>query len=131
MHRQQQIWQIWLPLVLASLVVIGLAILAIVGASRGSDVVTKWSHFSSILIIIPVLFVSLVVLALVCAGIYGLAKLLKILPAYTGLVQAYTDLISISIKMRSDQLLKPIFAIRGWFAALDRLWSTVRGKNPA
>ena len=130
-HQRQMIWQIWLPLILACFLMIGLAVLTVLGASHGSVVVTKWSHFSAVIIIIPVLFIGLIILAIVCAAIYGLAKALKILPAYTGLIQAYTHLISISIRIRADQILKPVFGIQGWVAALERFWSIVRGKNPA
>ena len=130
-HGRQIIWQIWLPLILASLLVIGLAVLTVLGASHGSVAVTKWSHFSSILMIIPILFIGLIIFAIIGAAIYGLAKALKILPAYTGLVQAYTSLIAISITIRANQLLNPIFAIQGWIAAVNRFWSIVRGKNPA
>jgi hypothetical protein len=130
-HQRQTFWQVWIPLSLGILVVLGLAALTIIGANHGSTAVTKWSHLSTVLMVIPVLFVGLIILAVLSAAIYGIAKGLKILPAYTRLVQAYAQLISITIKVRSDQFLRPVFTIRGWLAALNRFWSIARGKNPA
>ena len=111
--------------------VLALASLTIIGASHGSVIVTKWSHLSLIIMVIPALFIGLIMLTIIGAAIYGIAKVLKILPVYTGLVQAYAQLISITIKVRSDQFLRPVFAISGWLAALNRFWSILRGKNPA
>ncbi|MDR3572922.1 MAG: hypothetical protein P4L50_03590 [Anaerolineaceae bacterium] len=130
-HQRQTLWQVWVPLSLGILLVLVLAALTIIGANRGSVLVTKWSDLTSIIMIIPVLFIGLIILAIIGAAIYGIARALKILPAYTGLVQAYAQLISITVKVRSDQFLQPVFAVRGWLAALNRLWSIVRGKIPA
>jgi hypothetical protein len=130
-HQRQTFWQVWIPLSLGILVVLGLAALTIIGANRGSTAVTKWSHLSTVLMVVPVLFVGLIILAVLSAAIYGIAKALKILPTYTRLVQAYAQLISITIKVRSDKFLQPVFTVRGWLAALNRFWSIVRGKNPA
>jgi len=130
-HQRQIFWQVWVPLSLGILLVLTLATLTIIGANHGSVTVTKWSHFSLVLIVIPPLFIGLIILVLLSAAVYGVAKALKIIPAYTGLVKAYTQLISITIKVRSNQILQPIFTIRGWLAAMNRFWSIVRGKNPA
>jgi hypothetical protein len=130
-HQRQTFWQVWVPLGLGILFVLTLAALTIIGANRGSVAVTKWSHLSLVIMVIPALFVGLIILALLSAAIYGVAKVSKILPAYTRLVQAYAQLISSTIKVRSDQFLQPVFTIRGWLAALNRFWSIVRGKNPA
>jgi hypothetical protein len=130
-HRRQSIWQIWVPLSLGIGLVLALAALTIIGANHGSTAVTKWSHLSSVIMLIPVLFIGLIILALLSAAIYGIAKALKIIPTYSRLVQAYTQLISISIQVKSDQFLQPVFTVRGWLASLYRFWSIVRGKNPA
>jgi hypothetical protein len=130
-HQRQIFWQVWIPLSLGILLVLTLAALTIIGANRGSVTVTKWSHFSLVLIVIPPLFIGLIILAFLCGAVYGVAKSLKIIPAYTGLVKAYAQLISSTIKVRSDKFLQPIFTIRGWLAAMNRFWLIVRGKNPA
>ena len=130
-HQRQILWQVWVPLSLGILLVLGLAALTIIGANRGSAAVTKWSHLSAVIMLIPVLFFGIVILAILSAAIYGIAKALKILPVYTRLVQAYAQLISITIKVRSDQFLQPVFKVGGWLASVQRFWSVLRGKNPA
>jgi len=130
-HQKQILWQVWIPLSLGFLIVIALAALTIIGASHGSIVVTKWSHLSLIIMVIPVLFVGLILLTIIGAGIYGIAKLLNILPPFTGQVQIYAQRISITIKQRADQFLQPVFAIQAGLAALNRFWAIMRGKIPA
>ena len=130
-HQRQSIWQVWFPFSLGIFLVLALAALTIIGANHGSSAVTKWSHLSSVIMLIPVLFIGMIILALLSAAIYGVAKGLKIIPTYSRLVQAYTQLISMTIQVKSDQFLQPVFTVRGWLAALIRFWSIVRGKNPA
>ena len=81
--------------------------------------------------VIPALFVGLILLTIIGAGIFGIGKVLNILPPFTGRVQALAQHISITIKQRADQLLQPVFAIQAGLAALNKFWAIVRGKEPA
>ena len=56
--------------------------------NSGGDV-ARWAAISTIWVIIPVLIGGLIVLALLVALIYGLARLLGALPQYTGIAQDY------------------------------------------
>jgi hypothetical protein len=116
-HRKQTFWQIWVPLCLSILAVLFLAVLASVSA--GTTAVTEFSHLSTIYLVTPVLIVGFVFLAIVGLVIYGLTKLLDILPVYTRMVQGFFRQAAVIVRIWSDKLVKPILATRTWWAGFE------------
>ena len=118
-HRKQTFWQIWVPLCLSILVILFLAVLAAVSAgTSASPTVTKWAHLSAIYMITPVLIAGFVMLAIIGLVIYGMARLLDILPVYTRMIQGFFRQIAIAIRAWSDKTVQPVLAIKSWWAGL-------------
>lgn len=122
-HRQNVTRQIILPVVLVSLVGLGLAALAIYGAAGGNPGVSLWADISLIWLIIPTMVMMLVVLALLVGLIYGMAKLLGIAPRYTGMAQQYALWLNAEIVLWTDKIIQPILSFKAWLELL-----TKRGK---
>ena len=119
-HRKQTFWQIWVPLCLSILVILFLAVLAVVSAETyASSTVTNWSHLSLIYMITPALIAGFVVLAVLGLVIYGLARLLDILPVYSRMVQGFFRQTAVFIRMWSDKTAQPVLAIKGWWAGFE------------
>jgi len=117
--HQRQFWtQIILPMVLAALVVIAVAILTGVATFGADGDSPRWAAISTIWLVIPVMFFGLLFLAVVAGLIYLLAQTLKVLPPYTSKAQHYTYQVSGIIKRFSDGVAKPIFFIEGLFARI-------------
>ena len=118
-HRKQTFWQIWVPLCLSFLVILLLAVLAAISAgSSASPTVTKLSHLSTIYMITPVLIVGVVVLVLMGLVIYGMTRLIDILPVYTRMVQGFFRQIAEFFRMWSNRTVQPVLAIKSWWAGL-------------
>ncbi len=119
-HRKQTFWQIWVPLCLSILVILFLAVLAAVSAeTSASSTVTNWSHLSLIYMITPALIPGFVVLAVLGLVIYGLARLLDILPVYSRMVQGFFRQMAVFIRMWSDKTAQPVLAIKSWWAGFE------------
>lgn len=119
-HRKQTFWQIWVPLCLSILVILFLAVLAAVSAeTSASSIVTNWSHLSLIYMITPALIPGFVVLAVLGLVIYGLARLLDILPVYSRMVQGFFRQMAVFIRMWSDKTAQPVLAIKSWWAGFE------------
>ena len=88
-HRHDLTRQIILPIVLVSIAGLGLAIYLGFAAAGNNPGVSLWADISMIWLIIPVMVLALIILALMLALVYGLNRLLKVSPHYTGLAQAY------------------------------------------
>jgi hypothetical protein len=107
-HKNQFIWQILIPMiVIGGLIVAGAVLVVTGGASRtgvGADISIIW-------LIAPVLFFALLPLAILIAVIYGMAKLLKAIPHYTGKTQGFFALLSAKSRTLGDGAAKPFV----WF----------------
>ena len=106
--------QVVLPVVLSALALVGMVVwISIATFKQGGDV-GRWAAVSTIWVIIPTLLGGLVVLAILGGLIYGMARLLKALPYYTGIAQDYVALARGYIVRGADMAVKPIVALNGW-----------------
>lgn len=113
-HRRQMMRQVVLPVVLSALALVGMVVwISIATFKQGGDV-GRWAAISTIWVIIPTLIGGLIVLAILGGLIYGMARLLKALPYYTGIAQDYVVLARGYIVRGADMAVKPIVALNGW-----------------
>ena len=108
-HNRQFAWQILVPfLVMAGLIITG-AVLIVTG---GADQTRVWADVSLIWLLIPALVIALILLVLIITIIYGMIKLLQILPLYTGKTQDIFARISAGSRKVADGSTKPFFWIK-------------------
>ncbi len=119
-HRRDLNRQIILPIVLATLAAVGLAILSGLAATTNSSSVSLWADISLIWLIIPMMFMALVIMALAIALVYGLNRLLKVTPHYTGLAQYYTFWFNAQVTIWADKLVQPVLFIKSWLASISK-----------
>jgi hypothetical protein len=123
-HRRQTVWQIWVPLGVFCLVILAMAVgivwIAIPGGT--SPAIAGWSYVSQTLLVIPVMAVAIIILAITAGLVYLMARLLKVLPAYTQLAQAYVHLASVIVRVWADRIASPMIKIHGAWAG----WQTLR-----
>lgn len=115
------IWQIYLPFFMGSGAILGLGVWAMIAAAKGADV-SRFADVSTVLLVIPVIFVSLIPLVLLSGIVYGVSRLIVILPRGTRRVQEILDRIQRVVKKASDTAVMPIFRVKGVWAGLKRVW---------
>ncbi|MCK7481628.1 MAG: hypothetical protein M0C28_33975 [Candidatus Moduliflexus flocculans] len=108
-HREQLAWQIILPMVLSVVLCIALIVLIGFATFRDGGDVGRWAAISTIWIVVPIMIGSLIVLAIVGGLVYLMAKLLNIMPTYTGMAQDYVHIAVGYIKRGADAVVKPAF----------------------
>lgn len=113
-YRRDVTRQILLPTILATLLILGLGGLAIYSTSAGSQSVSLWADIALIWLIIPMMFLAIVILALLAALAYGLARLLGIAPQYTGLVQEYALWLNAEIVLWTNHIIQPVLVLKTW-----------------
>ena len=107
-HKRQFSWQILMPfLVMAGVIIAGAVLIVKGGATRTS----VWADVSVIWLLIPALFLALALMVLVITIIYGMVKLLQILPRYIGKTQDMITRLSAGTRKLADGSTKPFF----WF----------------
>lgn len=114
LHRRQRTTQIILPVVIVTLLLVGMIVLMSFATFKSNGDVSRWAAISTIWIIIPALLAGLILLAILLGLIYLMARALSGLPHYTGIAQDYVYLAQRYIIRGADMVVKPVFALDGF-----------------
>ena len=118
-HRKQLMWQIILPIVLTTLLIIAGIVLINIATFRDGGDVARWAAVSTIWIVIPIMIGMLIFLAILGGLVYLMAKLLNITPMYTGQAQDFVHKIAGYIKRGADAVVKPVLGFEGIKASIS------------
>ena len=116
-HSREVFWQITFPLILGSLLLLGVCVLTAWAGFNGG--VTLWRDISLIWLLAPALILSLLVLALTGALGYGVIRLIQLLPAVFFRLQQILDRISDQSYQISDRMLQPLVRLRSGLAGVQ------------
>lgn len=117
-HKRQLAWQILVPF----LVVTALVLVAAVLVSVGEVTTTRtWADVSIIWLIVPMLFFALFFVIVLGFLIYGIAKLLQGLPYYSGKAQDFLALFSSRTRKIADGAASPFV----WFRQAGAVLKTI------
>jgi hypothetical protein len=125
-HRKDTAWKIIFPVVLSSVLCIGLIVLINIATFRGGGDVQRWADISTMWIAIPAMVLLLVVFALLGGIVYLLAKLLSITPKYTVLAQDFFYKIEGYARRGADAAAKPFIFIDSIGASINRFLERLR-----
>ena len=120
-HRRELWTKILIPMLLAVAVIVAVATLTGIATFRDNGEVERWAAISTIWIVIPIMGAGLLLLLVFIAILYGMARLLALIPTYTGQAQKIAWRIEGAIKRGADMAVKPVLALEGITATLKRL----------
>jgi hypothetical protein len=125
-HHREMAWQVYVPLAVGLVIILILMGLTISGANnavlKGGDVALIW-------LIAPALVLSLILLAINAAAIYGIAKLLRALPGYSRILLEYFLTAGIYVNKLSDRLVAPIFRVQTFNASLRQIGDSLNPRR--
>jgi hypothetical protein len=122
-HKAQFAWQILVPIILVVLIVFAAGVFVIANAVSGPGQTGLWADISVIWLVVPALFFALAFLVIVITTVYGMAKLLQLLPHYTGKAQGFFTLLSAGILKLADGSVKPFV----WFCQAGAVIKSILG----
>ena len=128
-HRRQMIWQVWVPIIASTVIVLAIAILAIVGTVQGNSLINHLGNIAAIYLIIPVLITGLIVLALNGGIIYGLAKLLKKVPLWMFILRMRAGQLAVVTRRGANTVVQPIMKVNTFNARVRALWKKIFNKG--
>jgi hypothetical protein len=121
--HQRELWtQILLPVLIAALIVLAVIGLIIYVTFFKEGDVARWSAISTIWIVLPVIVVCVIFLVLIVAICYGMARLLKLIPPYTGLAQRYVWRGQGYVQRGADMLARPVLGLESLAATIRNLF---------
>ena len=107
-HRHQVLWQITIPVLVGSVILVALAVLAVLAnASQTSQL----ADISLVSIIIPALIFGLISLLLLIGSIYMVFRLIGIIPFYSYQLQNFLVLLDFRMKRISNKLVEPFLRV--------------------
>jgi len=119
-HRRELWRKILAPLLVATALLLALFAWIGVATFRDNGEVGRWAAISTIWIVIPVMCGGVIVLALFGGMVYGMARLLQVIPPYTGYAQRIVWRAQAYIKRAADMAVQPIFGAEGLFASIRK-----------
>lgn len=119
-HRKDRTWKIIIPVVVSMVLCLGLVVVVNIATFQWGGDVARWAAISTMWIAIPTMFGMLVFLALLGGMIFLLAKLLNLLPTYTGKAQDIFYKIEGYAQRFADAAAKPIISINSIGAGINR-----------
>ena len=123
-HRRELWTKILIPMLAAVTLIVAVAVLTGFAASRENSEVGRWAAISTIWIVTPVMAAGLLLLLVFIAILYGMARLLALIPTYTGQAQKIVWRIEGAIKRGADMAVKPVLALEGITATIKRLFGS-------
>ncbi len=122
LHRRQLWTQILLPILAALLVIIAVVVITSIATFGADGEVGRWAAVSIVWMILPLLAASLLLLVLFLGLIYGMARLLAIIPPYTGQAQKVVWRIEGYVRRGANASVKPVLVVEGVVATVKRLF---------
>ncbi len=114
-HRREVLWQVTVPAVAGLVIVVAMATLAIVLGT--SQEVSQWADTSLILLILPTMIFALIILILLAAFIFGVVRLIQVLPPYARRVQDFFVMLGVQIGQLDDKIVEPILRAQAFSAS--------------
>ncbi|MEP7135691.1 MAG: hypothetical protein ABI904_12230 [Chloroflexota bacterium] len=125
-HRKELMWQIILPVVLISVLLIALIVLINIATFRDGGDVGRWAAISTIWIVIPIMIGLVIVVAILGGLVYLMQQLLNITPTYTSLAQDYVYLAEGYIKRAAEAIVQPVVQLNGILASILAFFEKIK-----
>lgn len=120
-HRRQFWLQIFLPIILAVLAILVVAVLLSISALNGTGDSVRWAAISTIWLLIPTMVFGLIFLIVLVGVVFLLSRGLEALPNYTSMAQYYVNRAGSAVKRFSDGAAKPFIFLNSVGAGLKEI----------
>ena len=128
-HRHEVFWQITVPLIAGALIIVTIGLTIAIGGNLAQ--INKLANVSMIFLIIPAMFFTLIGIAITVASVYGLVRLILVLPYYMRLAQNFMLVVRIRVSRVSDAAAEPFLRMHSWRASAGQLGRSLRRRPPS
>jgi hypothetical protein len=121
-HQKEVLWQITVPFIIGVLVILGLMVLTTAAGIQGNGQISRWADTSLIWLILPTMLFALIFLAIFSGLLYGLVRLIRVLPVYTKKAHNFFWSLQDKATKASDLAAKPVIKAASFRASLRALF---------
>jgi hypothetical protein len=119
-HKREVLWQIILPLILGIILFLGASVLVTLGASGE---VSRWAEATLVWLIVPWLVVSIVAIAALVGLVYGVVKLIQVVPFAFFRLNNFIHRVQGFVSQAEDKAVEPVLKIASLRGRLHALRS--------
>lgn len=123
-HRQEVFWQITLPVAIGAIILLGTALLVAFGTESGT--LSHMADAALIELIVPALVFGLITLAVLAAIVYGLTRLLEVLPYAFMKAQIFFLQTQLTVIRVNDRLVEPVIRAHSFSARVRAFLRSLR-----
>lgn len=123
-HRREVRWQITLPFILGLVLCVALSALALFPSAQQTSVL---ADVSLIWLITPLLFISLIVLAVLGGLVYAVILIIRALPPAARKAQVFLANLQATVKRIADILAEPVIKTQAFSAKVKAFRRNLRG----
>ena len=124
-HKKQTLWQIWVPLGFAILLMLALVVWAALATAGNPVVGMEWAAVSIVFLSLPAMMIGLIILVILAGLIFLVRKLLGVLPYYSLIARTFVYRAGAKVINFSNAIAKPVLFVNriwaGWLRLLERL----------
>jgi heme/copper-type cytochrome/quinol oxidase subunit 2 len=120
-HRRELWTKILAPMLVTVALMIAVATLTGIATFRDNGDVARWAAISTIWVVIPIMGAGLLVLIIFIGSLYGMARLLALIPPYTGYAQKLVWRAEGFVKRATDAAVQPIVELGAILATIRRM----------
>lgn len=118
-HRRQFLWQILLPVVMASVLIL---VAAVFTGRSNTGQVRLWADISIVWLLIPLMLLGVFVFILLAGLIYLLSRLLKATPKHASRIQKFFWQVNQEARRATNLIIKPVMMLKRVAALLKSIF---------
>jgi hypothetical protein len=119
-HSRETFRQIILPFIIGLVLVLLVVAVIIIFAAHTLENLNRWASVSIIGMIIPSMIIALILLVVILGLLFGISRLLGILPGYSKIVRSYFTQAEGVVSQITDQAVEPFLRLRSAWAVTRR-----------
>ncbi len=124
-HKRNRFWMIAFPIILISLLVVGVIVWLAIKGSLGAADTANLAGVATVLLVLPVLLFGLISLALVIVLTIGVVKLHQLVPQAGKALRGYLSQGQKYMRSAGDASTKPIMALREFNAKIQQIGTSL------
>jgi len=126
-HQHEVFWQITIPLAMGVILVVAVAVLTVTATTAGQK--SQLADIALINLMIPAMIFGVIQLAFLGLSLYGIIKLIMVLPFAFRRIQDFFSLAGFRINQVTDAMIEPFIRAKGFTASTRALGRSVTRKR--
>lgn len=125
-HRRQVFFRIYVPVIIASLILITLITFLVLSLNSFPTLSQIWANISVIMLVVPAILLFLVLLTFLCLAVFGMYKVNRIFPGHLRRIRDRVTKINTHTQQFISRAASPVISTRAIFSGGEKLFSSLK-----